>query len=72
VPNRLIRFDNDQPSRPGAHRPRSNSRKILLLGNYMAGQFNIATDGHGGTVVFDPPVSSTDHNQLAPANTHPV
>jgi hypothetical protein len=33
----------------------------------MAGQFNIATDGHGGTLVFDPPVSSSD--QLALANT---
>jgi autotransporter passenger strand-loop-strand repeat protein len=33
---------------------------ITLLGQFMAGQFNIATDGHGGTIVFDPPVSSSD------------
>jgi autotransporter passenger strand-loop-strand repeat protein len=42
---------------------------ITLLGQFRAGQFNIATDGHGGTVVFDPPVSSSDPNQLALANT---
>ena len=33
-----------------------HSGTITLLGQYMAGQFNIAADGHGGTVVYDPPV----------------
>jgi trimeric autotransporter adhesin len=46
-----------------------HTANITLLGQFMAGQFNIAADGHGGTVVFDPPVSSSDPNQLAPANT---
>ena len=41
-----------------------HTANITLLGNYMASQFNIATDGHGGTIVFDPPVSSSDPNQL--------
>jgi autotransporter passenger strand-loop-strand repeat protein len=39
---------------------------ITLLGQFMANQFNIAADGHGGTVVFDPPVSSTDPNLINP------
>lgn len=30
---------------------------ILLLGQYVAGNFHIATDGTGGTMVTDPPVS---------------
>jgi hypothetical protein len=45
-----------------------NTANITLLGQYVAGNFNIATDGHGGTVVYDPAVSSTDTNRLA--NTH--
>jgi autotransporter passenger strand-loop-strand repeat protein len=46
-----------------------HTANITLLGQHMAGQFNIGNDGHGGTVVFDPPVSSTDQTQLALANT---
>ena len=30
---------------------------ILLLGQYVAGNFNIASDGTGGTLVTDPPVT---------------
>jgi hypothetical protein len=43
-----------------------HTANITLLGNYMAIQFNIVTDGHGGTIVFDPPVSSTDPNLINP------
>jgi autotransporter passenger strand-loop-strand repeat protein len=46
-----------------------HTANLTLLGMFMAGQFNIAADGHGGTVVFDPPVSSSDPTQLALANT---
>jgi VCBS repeat-containing protein len=35
------------------------SANITLLGQYMASQFSIMADGHGGTVVNDPPVSTT-------------
>jgi autotransporter passenger strand-loop-strand repeat protein len=47
-----------------------HTANITLLGQFMANQFNIAADGHGDTVVFDPPVSPSDQNQLALANTH--
>lgn len=33
------------------------SAKITLLGQYAAGQFHAASDGHGGTLVTDPPTS---------------
>jgi hypothetical protein len=33
----------------------SHTAHLTLLGQYVAGQFIIATDGHGGTVVTDPP-----------------
>jgi autotransporter passenger strand-loop-strand repeat protein len=48
----------------------TNAAHITLLGQYMAENFHIATDGHGGTLVTDPPVSSSDPNQLALANAH--
>jgi autotransporter passenger strand-loop-strand repeat protein len=32
------------------------SASILLLGNYAAGQFTLASDGNGGTRVSDPPL----------------
>jgi hypothetical protein len=47
----------------------THSANITLLGQYTAANFNIATDGHGGTLVTDPPVSSSDQTQLALANT---
>jgi hypothetical protein len=46
------------------------SANITLLGQYVAGQFNIRNDGAGGTTVFDPPVSASDQTQLALVNTH--
>jgi hypothetical protein len=29
-----------------------------MLGNYAVANFHLTDDGHGGTQVFDPPVSS--------------
>ena len=46
---------------------------IRLLGQYMAGDFHMATDGSGGTLVTDPPlVAATDSNPIAPAAPHHV
>ena len=36
---------------------------IALLGNYMASTFTTSSDGHGGTLVVDPP--ATQVSQLA-------
>ena len=36
----------------------TNTIKLAMLGSYVAGNFNLATDGQGGTLVLDPPVSS--------------
>jgi hypothetical protein len=44
---------------------------IALLGTYVAGQFHITSDGHGGTLVTDPPVAApTDQNPLTLVNAH--
>jgi hypothetical protein len=37
----------------------SHTAKIALLGNYMASTFVAQSDGHGGTLVFDPPAIGT-------------
>jgi autotransporter passenger strand-loop-strand repeat protein len=34
--------------------------QITLLGQYVTGQFSAASDGHGGTVIADPPVTAQD------------
>jgi len=47
----------------------ATTANITLLGQYAASNFNIQTDGHGGTLVLDPPVSSSDQNQLALVTT---
>jgi autotransporter passenger strand-loop-strand repeat protein len=36
----------------------ANTIRLAMLGSYVAGNFNLSTDGHGGTLVSDPPVSS--------------
>jgi autotransporter passenger strand-loop-strand repeat protein len=36
-----------------------HTASIELLGQYMAQQFHVTPDGHGGTLVTDPPVSSS-------------
>jgi hypothetical protein len=32
---------------------------VRLLGNYVAGQFHLSDDGHGGTLVTDPPLNTS-------------
>ncbi len=34
---------------------------LSLLGQYVTGQFHMANDGTGGTLVTDPPVDSAGH-----------
>jgi autotransporter passenger strand-loop-strand repeat protein len=34
---------------------------LTLLGQYVTGQFHMAIDGNGGTLVTDPPVDSAGH-----------
>jgi len=36
----------------------SHTAHLTLLGNYSPTQFTSATDGHGGTVILDPPASA--------------
>ena len=49
----------------------THSANITLLGQYVVANFHIQNDGHGGTVVMDPPVSATtDQNLIALANQH--
>ena len=35
----------------------THAASILLLGQYVAGNFHIASDGTGGTIVTDPPLT---------------
>ena len=37
----------------------THTANLLLLGQYVAGQFNLGADGNGGTVVTDPPLASS-------------
>jgi hypothetical protein len=42
-----------------------------LLGQYVTAQFTKASDGHGGTLVGDPPVvAQTDHQSIGLVNPH--
>ena len=36
-----------------------HTAQLTLIGNYLAATFTSATDGHGGTLIADPPVSSS-------------
>jgi hypothetical protein len=36
----------------------THTAKLEMLGQYSLGSFNLTTDGHGGTLIHDPPVSS--------------
>ncbi len=38
---------------------------ITLLGQYVAGNFSITSDGHGGTLVTDPPVTTEQSPMVA-------
>ena len=52
-------FDGAATVTDGAHTVR-----LAMLGSYVAANFHLADDNHGGTLVFDPPVDSSGH--LAP------
>jgi hypothetical protein len=41
----------------------THTAKIKLVGNYTGSTFDVADDGHGGTIVTDPP--KTQHSALA-------
>jgi hypothetical protein len=44
----------------------ATTANITLLGQYVAGNFHIQSDGAGGTLVTDPPVSAgTDQTPIA-------
>jgi hypothetical protein len=48
-----------------------DTASLTLLGQYTAAQFNLASDGHGGTLVTDPPaVAMTQQNPIATAAPH--
>ncbi len=36
----------------------THTARLTMLGSYVAANFHLADDGHGGTLVNDPPVSS--------------
>jgi len=35
-----------------------HTAKLAMLGQYVAGNFHLSADGHGGTLITDPPVSN--------------
>jgi hypothetical protein len=39
----------------------TNTARLAMLGNYVAANFHLASDGLGGTLVSDPPVDSGGH-----------
>jgi autotransporter passenger strand-loop-strand repeat protein len=41
----------------------THTANLTLLGQYVTAQFNLAGDGHGGTVVTDPPLTATTDQQ---------
>ena len=46
-----------------------STARIALLGQYMTASFNAASDGHGGTMITDPPLSS-DQSALVTLPSH--
>ena len=40
----------------------THTAQLAMLGNYTIGNFNKANDGHGGTLVTDPPVPPPSEN----------
>jgi hypothetical protein len=36
----------------------THTAQVALLGQYTVGNFHLSDDGHGGTLIVDPPVSS--------------
>jgi hypothetical protein len=49
----------------------THTANLTLIGQYVAAQFSLTTDGQGGTLITDPPtVAMTDHNPIAIATPH--
>jgi len=46
----------------------THTAKLAMLGQYVLGNFHIANDGHGGTLVSDPPVDSSGHQLTQPGH----
>jgi hypothetical protein len=42
----------------------THTAALTLIGQYVAGNFHVSTDGHGGTFVTDPPVSASENAAL--------
>ena len=47
----------------------TETANIALLGNYLKSGWTLSSDGHGGTMVVDPPLNSTDGSANAAAGT---
>ena len=45
----------------------TQSAELDFSGSYVLANFEFASDGHGGTIVYDPPVSSTNQAGNVPA-----
>jgi len=43
---------------------------ITLIGQYVAADFHLTSDGMGGTLVTDPPLTATDANPITLVNPH--
>ena len=48
----------------------THTAKIALLGNYLASSWTTQTDGHGGTLVIDPPATSQQALLTGPHHLH--
>jgi autotransporter passenger strand-loop-strand repeat protein len=46
----------------------THAAHLTLLGQYVTAQFTSATDGHGGTLIGDPPVTGVVVNDPGPMN----
>jgi large repetitive protein len=44
----------------------THTARLAMLGDHALANFTLADDGHGGTLVSDPPLDSSGH--LAPAH----
>jgi hypothetical protein len=42
----------------------THTASLTLIGQYVAAQFTSASNGHGGTLIGDPPVATTNTNPL--------
>jgi hypothetical protein len=50
----------------------THTAHILLLGQYTAGQFTVANDGHGGTLIGDPPPAAVTDTHSATLAASPA